>query len=156
MPIRVTATAGLKVPGPEEYSSRQASVSIESTIADEANLADEAARLLQLAEDQARAHLDGTRVPTAPPRSSVPPARSYQRQERGRSGSPNPSASGGRGRFTPKRASAAQVRYLRTLLGSRTQAEEEDILAEHGVGVVDDLTSKACSQVIDRLKNTPA
>jgi hypothetical protein len=150
--IRITVNSGMKVPGEQEYSSKHASVTIDSEVSDISAIPEEAARLLSLSESLAKAHLDGEAAPI----TNVRPTCS-KHQPQARAGSPNPPPAtshrpSGRGKYQPKQASAAQIRYLRMLLKDRPQSEEEDIAAENGVAVIDELSSKACSAVIDRLK----
>jgi len=141
MAIKITINVSKKVPIPGvDFASQSASCSIEAESAT-GNPVTDAERLYGEAEAAVDRQLGlvGHSQPGLSLRHSRPPS--------------------GNGRTTPSRngrpASPAQLRYLRQLVGGDQQAEA-DILRVNGVHDLADLSSRACSAAIDRLKDRQA
>lgn len=136
MAIKLTINVSKKVPGPQEFSSVQASCSIEAECTSGDPLAEASAlyRQAEAAVDQ-QLGLDSTVG------GSVQPA-----HRRASHASPS-----GNGRGSSRAASAAQLTYLRRLLADHP-GEEARILQAAGTSHLDQLDSRSCSAAIDRLK----
>ena len=153
MATKLIVQISKKIPGPVEYSSVQASCSIESEIAMGQDAAAESVRLYEKAELAVNRQLGIlTPVPTPVPASSPPPPPSPP--SAGSRPSPvsvaGPYPSSGT-RRAPAPISAAQLRFLRQLL-DRTSGAQERILAEHRIASIEALSSRAASGIIDQLK----
>ncbi len=150
MALKIVINISKKVPGPIDFSSVQASCSIEGEIAAGQDPVAEAARLYAQAEAAVDRQLGITSAPAASSTASTPdrsttPATSQASASPGRS----PSVPGHR--RGPSPISPAQLRYLRQLLDQHPAALPL-ILADHQVAGVELLSSRAASAVIDRLK----
>jgi len=153
MSIKLLINLSKKVPGPTDYSSIQASCSIEGELLVGQDTAAECARLYAQAEAAVDRQLgitagkpDPAHVPTPLPAST---ANSQPPQPSGRSQYPSSGA-----RRAQASISAAQLRFLRQLC-DRTPGAIDRILADHRIGQLEDLTSRSASAVIDSLK-TPS
>ena len=151
MALKLVVQISKKIPGPVEYSSVQASCSIESEIAMGQDAAAESARLYGQAESAVDRQL-GILAPVPTPvhvSPSPPPSPSFGSRPYTASGAvPYPSSGA---RRAPAPISAAQIRFLRQLL-DRTSGAQERILAEHRVASIEALSSRAASGIIDQLK----
>ncbi len=154
MVMTIVVNLSKKIPGLVDYSSVQASCSIEGELAAGHDPLLEAARLFGQAEAAVDRQLDiaanvGAGVPAKitagnhPSGSSQPP-----RSTASPGSSPSPS---GNGRRAPAPISPAQLRFLRQLC-DRTPGAHDRILAEHHVASIEALSSRAASAVIDQLK----
>jgi len=140
--IKIIASASQKMPNGQEFGSRGAVITVEAEAADLAAVPAEAQRLLALAEAQVLQHLGVNQNQPAPSTNGRPYAARASRPS-------------GNGRGSPRPASAAQVRYLRQLVEQEAGAEAA-LLQEHGIGRLEELSSRACSAAIDRLKGSAA
>jgi hypothetical protein len=152
--LKLVITISKKVPGPQDYSSTQSSVSIEGELASGQDPVAEAARLQSQAEAAvdrflglSPAHTENpapqqsrTPAPTLPPRTSPAPPNS---------GASRPYA---QGRRAPAPITESQVSFIgRLLTESRTTLDA--VLAHFQVGSLRDLSAKQGSELIDSLKS---
>ncbi len=154
--IRLSASLTKKVPHPQhEYGSIAASLSLEVECPVGQDPAHESQRLFRELDQAIEAELQ--RQVGGPHPAAATPGSQPGGRPTGSSGGPNPapSTSGSSpqatGRRPPSPISAAQLRFLRQLV-DRTPGALERILADHRVATLEDLTSRAASGVIDRLK----
>lgn len=153
MSAKVITTVSKKIPIVGlDFSSVSASCTVESEIADLAQVADQARALYAQAEAAVDEQLR-LAAPTASTatQSAARPAAAYRSgpNQQPRSTSPTqPSGRGGRGM---PRASASQLTLIQRLLGGDAQ-RASDICAESGVRSLPELSIRQASQVIDQLK----
>ena len=147
--VRIEAQLAKKLPIPgEEFSSKQASITITAEVADLSQVVAEAQRLYALAEEAVDTQLNQAHVaPASAHRPSPNPA-------------PNPAprqqasqpfrASGGQ-RRGPAPVTDSQIRFLEKLIrdsGTNLNA----ILHHHQIGSLRDLSCKDAAGLIDELK----
>lgn len=149
MALTLIINLSKKIPGPVDYSSIQASCSIEGEIAAGQDPVAESARLFSQAEEAVDRQLGLTAVTPISASSAPAPAPVPPRSSSAPAGAAPYPSSGARRAPTP--ISAAQLRFLRQLL-DRTPGAQDRVLAEHQVQRIEALTSRAASAVIDRLK----
>jgi len=152
MGLKILINLAKKVPGQQEYSSVQASCSIEGELMVGQDAAAESARLFAQAEAAVDrqlgiAHAQPTPAPLSPSSASVTAPAASSR--------PSPSYPSGNGRRAPAAISAAQLRFLRQLC-DRIPGAHDRILADHRVASIEALSSRTASTVIDQLKAASA
>lgn len=151
MAVSIVASLSKKMPiAGQDYAMRQVGVTISGEVTDLARVPEEAARLLALAESAVDQKLG--LVPNVLPASPAIPASPASPQERSglppASPAPYPSTNG---RRAPAAISAAQLRFVRQLC-DRNPGAFERIAADHKVGSLEELTSRAASGLIDKLQ----
>jgi hypothetical protein len=155
MALKLLVALSKKVPGPLDFSSIQASCSIEGELSTGQDAAAEAARLYAQAELAVDRQLGIGRPhsvplqPAAAPPFHAPPSPSPPLSASPAAGTTHYPSSGGR--RAPSLISAAQGRFLRQLL-ERNPGAHERILAEHRIPSIDALTSRTASLIIDQIK----
>lgn len=144
MSIKLLINVSKKIPEAQDFSSTQASVSIEGELAPGQDPVAEAARLQAQAQQAVDQFLGIAPVQVTPPprQQSSQPAPSPSRPAPPRSSSP---------RRTVAPATDSQLRYIRRLL-DQSGASLPGILDHHQVGSLEQLTCKAAAQLIDELK----
>ncbi len=148
MALKLVASISMKIPGSVDYSSVQASCSIEGEASDINHAPDEIRRLYDIAERAVGAQLGLT--------SSAPPATaSVQPQSSNTPPVAHPVGARPSGRRAPAPISPAQARYLGQLL-DRNPGALAQILADHRINGIGEMTSRDASAVIDRLKAVTA
>jgi hypothetical protein len=132
MALKLVVNIAKKVPGPAEFSSIQASCSIEGEIAVGQDPVAEAARLYGQIEQAVDRQLGITSIPqpTSPRHAPTYPSTN---------------------RRSPVPISAAQLRFLRQLC-DRTPGAMDRILADQRIASIELLSSRAASGIIDQLK----
>lgn len=130
MALKLVVNIAKKVPGPAEFSSIQASCSMEGEIAVGQDPVAEAQRLYAQVEQAVDRQL-GLNHPISPTQPPRPP---IQR--------------------TTSPVSPAQLRYLKQLIDRQPQALNQ-ILADHRISALEQLSSRDASVVIERLKGVP-
>lgn len=144
MALKLIINIAKKVPGPQEFSSVQASCSIEGELAAGQDPVAETARLFKQAETAVDAQLAGTPVeqPASAPVSRPTPSPQPTQASRPYKGNGQ--------RRAPAHISPAQTRYLGQL-GQRAPGALAESLAQHGVTTIDALTARDASQIIDHM-----
>ncbi len=145
MAIKLVVNIAKKIPGPSEYSSVQASCSIEGELSAGQHPQVEAARLFSQAEaavNQQLGHVDIKSVAPTPVQRWTPPTVSNNT-------TPNQSQSPQR--RSPAPVTESQLRFITRLLDAG-KGSRDAILAQHQVGDLRDLSCKAAASVIDTLK----
>ena len=152
MAMKLIVTISKKIPGPQDYSSTQSSVSIEGELSVGQDPVIEAARL-QAQAVQAVDQFLGLAPQTviAPPQPSLSPASSHAAAPSARpvvttASRPYRSGHQRRSAITP-----AQMRFLQTLIND-TNTSLPAILAHHEIGGLDQLSAAAASSLIDELR----
>ena len=161
--MKLIITYATKLPGPTDYSSVQAGISIEKEVPETADLQAESAVLYRQAEEAVSRQLastglrSGQTADPAPSRegeswagaASSRPTRHPAMERAGaiRTGRPLP----GNGRRSLPPATSSQLGLIRRLLG-RDGGLRDRILDEQGVSALESLTVRQASQVIDALK----
>lgn len=148
MALKLVINISKKVPGPIDFSSVQASCSIEGELVAGQDPVAETTRLYAQAEaavDRQLGIAESSQV-FAPARSGSTPSTSSQPPLT----APRPVPSSGQ-RRAPALISPAQIRYLRQLLDQAHGALPR-VLADHQIATIEQLTSRAASVLIDRLK----
>jgi hypothetical protein len=149
--VRIEAQLAKKLPIPgEDFSSKQASITITAEVADLSQVVAEAQRLYALAEEAVDAQF--TQAPAAPissPRPSSNPAPSpAQRQQ---ALQPYRSSGGPRRGSAPAPVTDSQLRFLSRLI-DQTKASLPAILDQYQVGGLDQLSCRDAAGLIDSLK----
>jgi hypothetical protein len=150
MAIIIQAQLAKKVPIPgAEYSSQQASITLNAEVADLTQVAAEAQRLYALAEQAVDAQLAGT--PRQPTQPTPPPASPIAPPQPSPTAVSRPYAPAGPPRRAPAPATDSQLRFLDRLI-RQAGVDPAAILQQHQVGSLRDLSCKAAAQLIDELK----
>jgi len=149
MAMKIVINISKKVPGPTNYSSIQASCSIEREIAHGENILTAAADLQAQAEEAVDQQLARGSAPTQPSTSFVT-SRNNQTANAPRTATPPPRPSG-HGRRAPTRATPSQLGLLQRLVGDN-QSQTIAICQHHQVQQLSDLSVAQASDVIDTLK----
>lgn len=138
MALKLVINVAKKIPGPEEYSSVQASCSLEGELLPNQDAGPEAARLFAAAEQAVDRQLGVSGEPVSTPTAPVVAAATASAPPRHTA---RPTLA----------ATDSQLRLLRRLVnGNRILLGE--VLAEHQVGQLEELSIRQASQLIDRLK----
>lgn len=146
MAITLQATLSKKLPIPgENFSSKQASITISAEVGSYDQVANEAHRLYVLAEAAVDAQLQ---QPAQPPQQHIPtPQQSSQ---------PRSPANGSRPYTGQRRGPApvtdSQLRFLGKLI-EQTHASIPAILQQYQIGNLRDLSCKDAVRLIDELKS---
>ena len=157
--LKLLINIAKKIPGPQDYSSIQSSVSIESEISAGQDPVAEAARL----QDQAQQAVDRFLGITSAPRPTPPPlapenpistpTRSTSSQPPAHSAS-QPYHAGGQ-RRPAAQCSPAQVRYLRQLIDQGGH-DYASICSRFNVSSIEEMRSREGSALIDELRGKSA
>ena len=150
MGLKLVINISKKIPGPTDYSSVQASCSIEGELIVGQDAGPECARLYAQAEAAVDRQLGIARSSPAASPVPAPIAPVASPQPSPSSSRPTAYPSSG-GRRAPAGISAAQLRFLRQLC-DRTPGAIDRILEEHRIASIEALSSRAASAVIDQLK----
>ena len=148
MALKLVINISKKVPGPIDFSSVQASCSIEGELVAGQDPVAETTRLYAQAEaavDRQLGIAESSQM-TAPTRSAITPSTSSQPPLTAPRFVPSAAQ-----RRAPALISPAQIRYLRQLLDQAPGALSR-VLADHQIATIEQLTSRAASALIDRLK----
>ncbi len=137
MAIKLVVNISKKIPGPSDYSSVQASCSIEGELPAGQNPNVEAARLFSQAEAAVNQQL------TSKPANFAGPAQAWTPP----TATPQPTSQ----RRTVAPVTDSQLRFITRLLDSG-KGSLNAILAQHQVGDLRDLSCKAAAGLIDTLK----
>ncbi len=168
MALKLLINIAKKIPGPLEYSSIQASCSIEGELTAGQDPAAESARLFAQAEAAVDAQLRIAPATVQPSMAAAPtpvtspatPVQPFQPQPgRAAANFPRPPSqpayrSGGGGqhqRRGPAPVTDSQLRFLDRLI-QQAGANIAEICAQERVGSLNDLSCKAAAELIDRLK----
>lgn len=154
MAMKLIVTISKKIPGPQDYSSTQSSVSIEGELAVGQDPVIEAARLQAQAVqavDQFLGLAPQAQTVIAPPQPANTHASSHAaapgaRPEVTTASRPYRTGNQRRSAITP-----AQMRFLQTLIND-TNTSLSAILAHHEIGGLDQLSAAAASSLIDELR----
>jgi hypothetical protein len=150
MALKLIITVSKKIPGPQEYSSIQASCSIEGELAAGHDPVAEAAHLQAQAQQAVDQFLGiTTTTPTSAPRSASPAASSAPRNQMPSNTSASRPYAGNR--RAPAPATDSQLRFLTKLLND-TRTDVTAILQQYQIGDLRELSCKAAAQLIDELK----
>ena len=158
MALKILITISKKVPGAQDYSSIQASCSIEGELAPGQDPAVEASRLqtqAQQAVDQFLGITPATSLGSPPP-ANHRPVQYAANSPRPGARSPTPNGQSTRpyadNRRTPAPVTDNQLRFIERLL-AETQTDLGAVLHHHQVGSLRQLTCKAAAQLIDELRS---
>jgi hypothetical protein len=153
MAITIQAQLAKKVPIPgADFSSQQASITLNAEVSDLSQVAAEAQRLYSLAEQAVDAQLAGhVRHPAAAPPAPAP----TQAAPPAPSAASRPYASASSPRRGPAPVTDSQLRFLDRLI-RQAGVDPAAILAQHQVGSLRDLSCKVAAQLIDELKGQGA
>jgi hypothetical protein len=156
MAILIQAQLAKKVPIPgADFSSQQASITLNAEVSDLSQVAAEAQRLYSLAEQAVDAQLAGhVRQPVAPVAAS-PASAPTQVAPPAPSSASRPYAPPTSTRRGPAPVTDSQLRFLDRLI-RQTGVDPAAILAQHQVGTLRDLSCKVAAQLIDELKGQGA
>lgn len=146
MALKLIINIAKKIPGPQEFSSVQASCSIEGELATGQDPVAEAAKLYAQAEravDHQLGSMAGGALPAAAS-SNTPVQPPVQRQ------TTSQPYQGGQ-RRGPAPITDSQLRFLDRLI-VQTRSSIPAILEQHQVGSLRDLSCKAAAGLIDQLK----
>lgn len=147
--VRIEAQLAKKLPIPgEDFSSKQASITITAEVADLSQVVAEAQRLYALAEEAVDAQLkQAPAAPTSSQRPSPNPAPSPAPRQQ----ASQPYHSGGGQRRGPAPVTDSQIRFLERLIRD-SGTDLNAILHHHQVGSLRDLSCKNAAGLIDELK----
>ncbi len=148
MALKLLINISKMIPGPHEYSSIQASCSLEGDCSAGQDPVAEAQRLYGLAQQAVDAQLGITTRPTQP--QATPTASSQPRPSTYTSRSTTQPAPPSRAR-RPAPVTDSQLRLIDRLL-RESNTDPAAILRHHNVQAFGDLSCKQASQVIDDLK----
>lgn len=154
MALKITVNVSKKIPGAEDYSSNQASCSIEGEVAVGQDPAAEAARLYAAAEAAVDRQLGLAAAPTSP--AQPHPAANHRAanpaqapaQRPARAYAPRTAPTHRRG---PPPATPSQLGLLQRLIGAN-QEQTVAITQHYGVAQLSDLTVAEASEAIDHIK----
>lgn len=141
MAIKLVVNISKKIPGPSDYSSVQASCSIEGELPAGQNPNVEAARLFSQAEAAVNQQL------TLKPANFAGPALAPAQRWTPPTATTQPTSQ----RRAPAPVTDSQLRFITRLLDSG-KGSLNAILAQHQVGDLRDLSCKAAAGLIDTLK----
>ena len=155
MALKLIVNVSKKIQGKTNFSSTQASCSIEGEISSGQDPVQEAAKLYAQAEQAVDAQLFSTSavqpapvVPPTPVVSSNSPPHPVQRQT-----ASQPYRGGSQPRRSPAPVTESQLRFLDRLI-TQTNSSVPAILDQHQVGSLRDLSCKAAAGLIDELKGS--
>ena len=151
--LKLIINIAKKVPGPQEYSSVQASCSIEGELAAGQDPVAETARLFKQAEAAVDAQLAGT-PPQANPQPPAPPPVQSNTPTRSPSQGSQPYRGNGQ-RRGPAPVTDSQMRFLKRLI-DQSKASVPAILNQFQIGDLSLLSCRDAAQLIDELKQVSA
>lgn len=168
MALKLLINIAKKIPGPQEFSSVQASCSLEGELAAGQDPATEFARLFAQAEAGVDAQLGLAPARSTPPPAPNPapvtspatPVQPFQPQPgRAAANFPRPpsqpgyrnNGGGQHQRRGPAPVTDSQLRFLDRLI-QQAGANVAEICSQQRVGSLNDLSCKAAAELIDRLK----